>query len=119
MFVGDSAGGNLAAALINLLITYKLRVPDGLVLVYPVLNLDLHQYTPSLINALNDFILPHTLLKLCEKAYLSNSTEIAKDPNVSPIFTPENILIRYPPVRIFVGSKDPFHDDCCRFTEKL
>jgi len=68
--VGDSAGGNLVAALTNLLISLKIRVPDGLVLVYPALNLNYYGYTPSLLNALNDMILPHTFLKICLKSYL-------------------------------------------------
>lgn len=68
--VGDSAGGNLACALTNLLISLQLRVPDGLVLVYPALNLNYKNYTPSLLTSLNDTILPHTFLKICLKAYL-------------------------------------------------
>ena len=70
IMVGDSAGGNLVAALTNMLITYKLRVPDGIVLVYPALNLNFNNYTPSLLTALNDTILPHTFLKICVKAYI-------------------------------------------------
>lgn len=70
ILVGDSAGGNLVAALTNMLVNLKLRVPDGLVLVYPALNLCPDCYTPSLLTALNDLILPHTFLKICLKAYL-------------------------------------------------
>lgn len=118
--VGDSAGANLVLALLNLLMLYKLRKPEGIVLVYPVLNLSLQQYSPSLTNALNDFMLPHTLLKLCMKAYLINTPDIdPKDYHLSPLFTPNNYLKEYPKTRIFVGSKDPFHDDACRFTEKM
>lgn len=68
--MGDSAGGNLAAALTILLIRWKLPIPSGLVLVYPALNLDTANYTPSLLTALNDMILPHTFLKVCARAYL-------------------------------------------------
>ena len=71
MLVGDSAGGNLVAALTNMLIDWGLRVPDGIVLVYPALNLDLKNYTPSLLTAINDMILPHTMLKICVKAYIN------------------------------------------------
>lgn len=70
--VGDSAGGNLVAALTNLLFVLKLRIPDGLVLAYPALNLTYKTYTPSLLTALNDMILPHTFLKICLKAYLKD-----------------------------------------------
>ena len=115
--VGDSAGANLVLALTNLLLSYNLRKPDGLVLVYPVLNLSMPQYTPSLTHALHDFMLPHTLLKLCLKAYLMNASNIdSTDYHLSPLFTPNKYLEQYPETRIFVGSKDPFHDDSCRFT---
>ena len=77
ILVGDSAGGNLVAALTNLLISWNLRVPDGIVLCYPALNLDYYDYTPSLLTALNDMILPHTFLKICLKSYL-------KDPKYKP-----------------------------------
>ena len=70
ILVGDSAGGNLVAALTNMLIKFGLRAPDGLVLVYPALNLNFNNYTPSLLTALNDTILPHTFLKICAKSYL-------------------------------------------------
>ena len=76
--VGDSAGGNLAAALTTLLIEWNLPKPDGLVLVYPALNLNINDYTPSLLHALNDMILPHTFLKLCLRAYI-------KDKNLNPL----------------------------------
>lgn len=70
ILVGDSAGGNLVAALTTLLIEWGLPKPSGIVLVYPALNLSLANYTPSLLTALNDMILPHTFLKLCANAYL-------------------------------------------------
>lgn len=78
IIVGDSAGGNLAAALTTLLIEWNLPKPDGLVLVYPALNLNINDYTPSLLHALNDMILPHTFLKLCLRAYI-------KDKNFNPL----------------------------------
>jgi len=71
--VGDSAGGNLVAALTNFLLAKNLRRPDGLVLVYPALNLHYYDYSPSLLTALNDMILPHTFLKICLKSYLKDS----------------------------------------------
>jgi hormone-sensitive lipase len=70
IFVGDSAGGNLVAALTSMLLAKKLRSPDGIVLVYPALNLNYNNYTPSLLTSLNDMILPHTFLKICLKSYL-------------------------------------------------
>jgi hormone-sensitive lipase len=70
ILVGDSAGGNLVAALTTLLIKWGFKRPSGIVLVYPALNLNLLTYTPSFLTALNDMILPHTFLKVCAKSYL-------------------------------------------------
>lgn len=118
ILVGDSAGGNLVAALTNLLIQMNVRVPDGLVMVYPAMNLNYCNYTPSLLTALNDMILPHSFLKICLRAYLRDEFD-PYDPLVSPVYTSEEMLKKYPPTRLFVGNKDPFHDDCCRLTEKM
>jgi hormone-sensitive lipase len=97
IMVGDSAGGNLCAALINLLLLWNFPVPSGLVLIYPALNLNFQDYTPSLLTALNDMILPHTLLKLCLKAYLKDSKlQPEKDPLISPILVSPEALASYP-----------------------
>jgi hormone-sensitive lipase len=52
--VGDSAGGNLIAALTILAIKERARVPDGLLMAYPALNLDLRFFTPSFYISLDD-----------------------------------------------------------------
>jgi acetyl esterase/lipase len=52
--VGDSAGGNLAAALTILAIKEQIKVPDGLMMVYPALNLDVETYTPSILHSIDD-----------------------------------------------------------------
>ena len=97
VIVGDSAGGNLAAALTTFLLQWNLPPPSGLVLVYPCLNLNFNDYTPSLLSALNDMILPHTFLKLCLQAYIRDSSfKPGSDPLISPILTPSTILEKYP-----------------------
>ena len=118
--MGDSAGGNIAAALTTLLLQWNLPGPAGLVLVYPALNLNFLDYTPSLLTALNDMILPHTFLKICQKAYIKDPQfNPATDPLISPIVTSKEILAKFPKTQIIVGNKDPFHDDCCRLVEKM
>lgn len=82
---------------------------------YPVLSVVSQKYTRSLLGTLDDMILPHSLLKLCAHSYRGHVPDI-NDPLISPLFTPAYILKHYPPTKIFIGSKDPFHDDCCRFT---
>lgn len=52
--VGDSAGGNLVAALTVQTIKAGVRIPDGILLAYPALSLDIRTFTPSFLVALDD-----------------------------------------------------------------
>jgi hormone-sensitive lipase len=61
---GDSAGGNLATALVGLCICHGVRVPDLLMSVYPALLLSATFFTPSRINAFDDTIL-NNLMTSC------------------------------------------------------
>ena len=61
---GDSAGGNFALGVTNRAIERGVRVPDGLILAYPALNLDISKFSPSYFIALDNLIVPHTFLKL-------------------------------------------------------
>lgn len=54
VLVGDSAGGNLVAALTNLCIKMGVRVPDGILLAYPALNIDIKRFSPSFLISLDD-----------------------------------------------------------------
>ena len=118
VLVGDSAGGNLALALTYKIISLGLKPPSGLILAYPALNLDKNYYTPSLLKSLEDWLVPHKFLKLCVNSYLQNNENI-KDPTISPINITEDILKKFPPIRIIIGTDDPLYDDCFRFAEKL
>ena len=63
VLVGDSAGGNLVIGIIFQIIIYlgitihairtRGRVPDGILLCYPALNLDLNRFTPSYLIGTN------------------------------------------------------------------
>ena len=70
ILVGDSAGGNLVASLTLLCIKERVRIPDGVLLVYPALNLNGKSFTPSMLHSLTDGLLPHTFLKLCLSSYV-------------------------------------------------
>lgn len=95
------------------------RAPNGILLAYPALSLDVGNFTPSYLIALNDLIVPHTFLKLCLSAYVQSSdADPSTDYYISPLYTPAELLATYPPIRIVVGTHDPLHDDCWRFTER-
>lgn len=70
--IGDSAGANLGMALVNLAIRFQIRIPDSLFLIYPALSLEDNKYTPSIMAALEDLVLPHTFLKICQRSYLQD-----------------------------------------------
>lgn len=70
ILLGDSAGGNLVAALTALCIKKAVRIPDAIVLCYPALKLSTNSFTPSLLLALDDVLLPHTFLKMCIRSYI-------------------------------------------------
>lgn len=66
---GDSAGGKIATSLAGLSICHGVRVPDGLVLTYPILLLSNGGFMPSRINTFDDQILSSLLKDCCYEAY--------------------------------------------------
>ena len=75
MLVGDSAGGNLVAAVTLMAIKRNYRVPDGLIMCYPALSLCKELFTPSLLLSVDDPILPYPFLKMCIDSYIGDFTE--------------------------------------------
>ena len=82
------------------------RIPDGLMLYYPgnnsdqtnltfsflkALNME-ENFTPSLLLALNDRIIPYSFLKMCIKSYLSNEKcQISNDTFINPLKVSEEV----------------------------
>jgi len=119
VMVGDSAGGNLVLGVALMAIKRGIRPPDGLVLAYPALHLSTKKFSPSLLLALDDQMIPYSLLKLCMQSYIAKGFNCDIDPFLSPLMASDELLSKLPPVRMFVGTKDPLHDDCWRFTQRL
>lgn len=69
VLVGDSAGGNIVAAVTIMAIMRGYRVPDGLILAYPGLSLSKWDFIPSMLLSLDDPILPYPFLKMCLDSY--------------------------------------------------
>ena len=59
---GDSAGGNLAVALAGLTICKGVRVPDGLIPLYPCLLLSQTRFSPSRVFAFDDHLLNYLMI---------------------------------------------------------
>ncbi|CAD8068713.1 unnamed protein product [Paramecium primaurelia] len=118
ILAGDSAGGNLCCALTGLAIKFGIKVPDGLLLSYPVLDLKM-KYSPSHMHGLEDFLLNHTLMDICIDAYTNHPASYEFDPFRSPNHFSDEIISKFPPVRILVGSKDPLIDHSHRLAHTL
>jgi len=116
ILAGDSAGGNLVAAVTLMAIAEGFRVPDGLLLSYPVLNLT-DSLSCSRILSSTDPMLNTGMLMHLKKLLRPTASDF--DPNsepfMSPVFAPDEALRRFPPTRIVVGEFDPLLDDSVMF----
>ena len=134
---GESAGGNLAAALCvkvamqNIKVEARLdegnvdsidllpnsRMPDAIMLSCPALNLTT-ELSHSRVIGTEDPVLPNALLSAISEAYLPDGTD-SKDSLVSPFYAEDQVLRRFPPTLLFASSKDPLLDDSVTFNERL
>jgi len=119
ILTGDSAGGNFVASLTLRAVREGVRLPDGIMLSYPALNLFPTCVVPSYFQAIDDVILPSNVLKLCLKAYIPEEFKPESDPFLSPVVASDELLSKLPPVRIISGTNDPLHDDIWKFSERL
>jgi len=110
---GDSAGGNLSAAVANdLRGTLDFR---GALLIYGAFDVlgcwrDYDRYAPQ-----EDPILPKAAMKLMLDAYFSGGAS-NDDPRVSPL---KADLREFPPACLICGTWDPLFGDSLAFYEKL
>eukprot|EP00347_Sterkiella_histriomuscorum_P000824 403374374 len=124
LLVGDSAGGNLVLATALMAVERKFRVPDGLVLCYPALSITKYKFTPSLLMAIDDPMLPYPFLKMCLESYCGDfSQHLVCDPEtnhlISPILASDQLLCKLPTVRIMVAANDPLRDESFNLTYRL
>ncbi|KAK3609366.1 hypothetical protein CHS0354_036604 [Potamilus streckersoni] len=84
---GDSAGGNLALSTALMAVSYGIRIPDGIMVAYPVV---LVQYTPSPARLLSmiDPLLPVGILTRCLAAYSGIATEFSSALNKPVPYSP-------------------------------
>jgi hormone-sensitive lipase len=119
LVAGDSAGGNLAMALTLRAIHSNFRVPDGLLLGYPALNLAISAFTPSLLTSMDDFILTYSFLNVCINSYIPPDADPKKDPYLSPSLITDEDLKKFPPIRILAAGMDPLRDESYKLMYRL
>jgi len=119
LVAGDSAGGNLAMALTLRAIHSNFRVPDGLLLGYPALNLSISSFTPSLLTSMDDLILTYSFLNVCISSYIPPDADPTKDPYLSPSLVTDEDLKKFPPIRIMSAGMDPLRDESYKLMYRL
>lgn len=112
--VGDSAGGNLAAATCLRLVQAGVRPPDRLVLVAGTLD---NVSLPERIGV-DDLICTPETLALSIAAYLPAGASAA-DPLVSPAFAATETLARFPPTLLQVSAIEALAYDSKKFAARL
>lgn len=118
---GDSAGGACTASVTLRAIAEDYRIPDGVLMSYPALNLYRYAMLPSRLLAFRDNILPFAFLDMVIRAYVPEHLILAAkgEPLLSPGHAPEEWLRRFPPAYIGVGDADPLFHDSIQFAHRL
>ena len=111
IIMGDSAGGNLAIALADWIMTSELRKPSNLILLSPWVDLELKN--PKLEASPSEQLLDK---KDIQKAAIrfANGLDL-KEPLISPLY---HNNLKLPKTTIFSGDLDLLHDDIVRFSKK-
>ena len=113
---GDSAGGNLAHALVLHAAEAGLPMPAALVLLSPWSDLSASGESIRL-NAAEDPFIPETGLRRCARVAAGGA-----DPRswrISPLFAPAELQATLPPTLIRVGKGEVLHDDAERVAAAL
>ncbi|KAI0561032.1 hormone-sensitive lipase [Gracilaria domingensis] len=118
VFVGDSAGGNLAVAVALLVGELGVRPPDAVCVAYPALHIN-SAWSPSRLLSFFDPMLPLSVLELCLKSYVGEHDDNCANPLVSPTLAPDEQLRCLPPITLLCGSLDPLLDDSALFAHRL
>jgi len=112
---GDSAGGNLAAALAVESQDDELNIRAQL-LVYPVT--DISRFDRESYDKFEEgFMLTRDAMKLFAASYIDRDQSLSKDPRVSPIFAER--LSNVAPAMVLTAGFDPLLDEGKAYADKL
>eukprot|EP01062_Namystynia_karyoxenos_P057445 TRINITY_DN4849_c0_g1_i1.p1 TRINITY_DN4849_c0_g1~~TRINITY_DN4849_c0_g1_i1.p1 ORF type:complete len:924 (+),score=168.96 TRINITY_DN4849_c0_g1_i1:407-2773(+) len=122
VLAGDSAGGNLAVSVALRAVSRGEPPPHAVLSAYGVFNVQL-AYSPSRALALQDALLPLGILEQCLGAYVGPrglaAHEGARNPLLSPLLAPLELLRQLPTVRLLACELDPFLDDSVELCRRL
>ncbi len=109
---GDSAGGNLAAVVAQVLRDHGMTNLRHQALIYPAT--DLTMASPSLVSNANAPVLDRAAVDAFRDHYLPPGAD-AKDPLVSPLW---GDLAGLPPALVQTADRDPIRDDGSRYAPR-
>jgi monoterpene epsilon-lactone hydrolase len=137
ILTGESAGGNLAAALCVKLQMEKLedttehqevdsedesshptRLPDAVLLSCPVLDLTMQGRRHFDEPTESDPVLSTGLVSAISDSYVPSGRQ-KSNPLISPLHGSDQVLAHFPPTLIFASSNDPVLDDSVAFNQRL
>jgi len=111
--MGDSAGGGLTLALLQLIKKNKLQKAAGVVLLSPWTDLTMSGDSIQRKKEKDPLITPH-LLEIYSKRYYADADPI--NPLISPLFAD---VKGFPPTLIQVGENEILFDDSIRMAQKM
>ena len=118
ILAGDSAGGNFAIGVIIKAKSCGFRIPDGLLLVYPAVNMDIEYVSKGGFSCLDDPILGYRgLLNILEN-YVAGNEEF-RNQFVSPLFCEDSVLAAFPKTKMILTMNDPLYSDSLRLAHRL
>jgi acetyl esterase/lipase len=112
--VGDSAGGGLVMALLQILSKEKIDFPSSAILISPWTDLTLSGESMKERVGRDPMLHPGKEMDGVVKAYTGD--EDPRNPLISSIFS--NDLL-FPPIQIHVGSEEVLYDDAIRLYNKI
>lgn len=113
IIMGDSAGGGLSLALLQLIRTHKLQKAAGCVLLSPWTDLTMSGESIETRKDIDPLITPQ-LIDIFAKRYIGNAQ--ATDPLISPLFAD---FTNFPETLIQVGGNEVLFDDSIRLAQKM
>jgi len=99
----------------------KIRIPDGILVAYPAVDLTKDTVTPSRVTFLNDVLVPYHGLIVCHEFYCPpESAVVQKNPLCSPLYADDSMLMQLPDELILLSAGlDPLLDDCVKYVQRL
>ena len=119
VLMGDSAGGSVALSLLAILAKLDFELPQEAMLIYPAADLRPNRFSPSFLHSFDDRLLYFSVALSCFKAYVPEGLCTDEDWVLSPAIAPDEVLLNFPPMTIFIGELDSLRDDCAKLAYKL